>query len=322
MLPEDSIAGWNLTDEQPVPVRSGNGVPKTSRSVLIDGPAADIRAEKPSYATAPRSIQKDERNMSLSAAIGICISLTGIVFYFGVDSLRGFLTADLTSGTHVVTITEDGHFDPKTIQLSAGDTLTINNSNPDPQVLKSKDDHDLFPVQVLFDKPFEFTVPEGSDGTYTYFSETLPDDQTLTITVGGTADVVAATQTDEIPLPFTDETASSQSIAGEQSASTATATIDHAGETATISISGTQTASSAPAATKAEIPVNPFTVAAGNNSPSAQIAGSAQKLHSGAPLITSHTPRQVSSTGMEGWLAVIPALGLMFVAFKRSIRLS
>ncbi len=166
--------------------------------------------------------------MHLAAFTGIgLVLLLGAIFYLGTDSLRGSLTGGAGSSVNV-TITKEGAFSPNSVAIRPGDELVITNENPDPQVLKPKDTAELFSVQVLFDEPFSFVVPVAALGkTYTYFSETLPEDALLEISVVESIEQAAVSSDansseDLIPLPPilpTPESSESSSESSESSSS-------------------------------------------------------------------------------------------------------
>jgi hypothetical protein len=244
-----------------------------------------------------------------------------------------------------VSITAAGEFSPTEITLYPGDTLTITNENPNPQVIKGENGRDLFPVQVIFDKPYSFTVPETADGVYVYFSETLPEGKKLTINVlpavnTGAASSEASAAPSDIPLPFGDVPAaitesSASSVAfvasSEPPISSASSSAPaprveptvHSGESATISIGGeTQSSHSSAAAVSGTIPTNPYTVASGKDKEARgeTIASAAQKnLHSGAPLqIRQHKPKTVTDTGPAGTLLMLlPALFAVGMLYRK-----
>lgn len=197
MSPSNPLAGWNATDDDvSVPVRSSNAPA---------APAADLHAMDMTHGEADHIVLRhhaasvNPASMRLSAFLGVALVLGAIGFHFGFGNIFGDLSGGATPT--VVEITPEGVFSPNTITLSPGDTMMLENKNPDPQVIKSKDGRELFAVQVLFDTPFTFTVPSNAFGTYTYFSETLPDDKTLTITIAAGA-TSSSVDSADIPIPF------------------------------------------------------------------------------------------------------------------------
>lgn len=204
MFPDNSVTGWHATDdEQDVPVR--NSSPALT-NVSAKGPGDHIVLQH-------HSTLQNPAWMRLSAFFGVAlvIGILGVLFGFG------NIFGDLTGGSAAVTtieITTDEVFSPSTVTLRGGDMLTIVNKNPSPQVIKSKNERQLFPTQILFDTQFDFTVPENANGTYVYFSETLPDEQTLTINITpqDTSDqnqdtpIPFGNEGDEIPIPFGETT--------------------------------------------------------------------------------------------------------------------
>jgi plastocyanin len=335
MLPDAPLhSGWHETDdEQPVTVRQREAAPEQEASPQLSGPATDISPiptyEEPKHVyNAPRP-----RNMHLSALAGIAIVLLGGAFYFGIANLRGSLTDGTTTET-AVTITTDGQFSPTNITVHPGDSITIENLNTDPQVLKSKDGRDLFPVQVLFTTPFVFTVPSDASGMYTYVSETLPDDRELTITIdiapttgaGATSVEENAPSSvpygEEIPIPFGSgpliPASSMSSSASEPSAIPVVINQDE--DTATISLQEGASSSSS-GFTQNTLPSNPYTVGTQTTTQGIAVAAEqGEQLHSGAPLqqLKTHTPRKVSETGPAGMaLLVLPALFAVAMVYRR-----
>ncbi len=278
--------------------------------------------------------------MRLSAITGVGIVLLGAVFYAGIGNLRGSLTEGTTGAT--VTITEDGHFSPETIGVTVGSTLTIENKNRDPQVMKVKTGRELFSSQVIFDTPFVFTIPSDANGTYTYFSETLPDDRLLTITVsapieGGanpppqSEQAPAPADSAQIPLPFGDgpitpaENLPMPNPATPTPIASVTPTTpsiieEQADGSEIISIgSGEQPA---PANfDPSKIPTNPYVVGSDQHYENSA-ALEEKKLHHGAPLLEmrKHRPKVSASTGPDVWVALLlPALAGVYVFYRKII---
>ncbi len=293
--------------------------------------------------------------MRLSAIAGVAIVSVGAAFYFGVSSLKGQLAASGSPKESSVSITTDGQFSPANVSVRPGDTLKLLNANKDPQVLKVKTgSRELFPVQVLFDTPFTFTVPANAQGTYIYASETLPDDRTLTIQVTPTVESAAASSiassatnqaiagsasssvessvpTSEIPLPFAEAPVApvvTESSASSVSSSAASVDLQYSGDTAVISLpGGSSSSSSAPSLQTNNIPTNPYTVGTLGEYPLAnksiaETAKVTEQLHSGAPIkqLQKHVPKKVTSTGADSLLVFLPALLLLVVLFRRSLR--
>lgn len=323
MSPEQSIhAGWHDTGEEPVPVR----VTESSGKQTVARPISTPMTRQPlTHANIPAT-GVSPHAMQAAAILGIGIVLLLTALYFGIDSLRGSLTGE-TGNTTAVEITTDGHFSPASISVAAGSTLSIENKNKDPQVLKVKSGRPLFPVQVLFTTPYTFTVPTDAAGTYTYVSETLADTETLTIVVTASVESAAApagtaqnnVASDQIPLPFGDSTMSSAPAQQErvEPAISALAT-EHSSDTAMIDLATGQTDADV-SLSQNQLPTNPYTVAAAKSgkSQSATIAASAKaKLHSGAPL-SQYRPRAVTQTGPELWLLLFPAMFALCIVYRR-----
>ena len=333
--------GWNDVGEDPVPVRSA------------DTPIAKEQIQELRTSSGQQVVATVHQHaMNASAITGIAIVLIGTIFYFGVDSLLGSLTN--STGARV-TITSDGHFSPPTVTLTPGSVLTIENQNAEPQVLKSIGQSELFPVQVLFESQSQdITIPSDADGLYLYVSETLPDTESLSITVTTSIESAAvsslsssqssatisssSTSTsgtaafDEIPLPFFETTNSAVSsstssqapvVTGQMSSSAGIAVVSMQGanETVSISVGGAFSSSAQSSAPKqAALETNPYTVAAQQNGTLNQenaARHAAAKLHSGAPLQQYARPRTNTSTGPELWLALLPASLLTLGAYRK-----
>ncbi len=336
MLADDTVAGWHSVDDAPapVPVRVNTKAPTESETT----PVVKTTTVTTTVQNGDTAVRPDPRSMQLSAATGIVIVLAAMVSYFGIDTLKGVLVGENANVT-TVTITEDGHFSPATVSLAGGATLTIENKNKDPQVLKIQSGKELFPVQVLFEKPFSFAVPADAAGNFIYFSETLSDTETLSITVTPALEAqaqsssVATQQTqssvasNEIPLPFgsgplTPVTSSSSSVSSVTISLSPAINNNASGnssgesnETQEFSLGGTDSGASETFQPSA-IPNNPYTV--GSDTTIRQRVSvetyNGEQLHSGAPL-NQYRPVTVTKTGPDMWLlALMPALlGVVFV---------
>lgn len=300
---------WNSTDDV-VPVRS------SEETVIRD----DSFTQRPSMTMTTNPHPADSKGMMFSAVLGVLIAISAVALYLGIDVGSFSLMGDLTTPTDsvIITITEDGHFSPEIVEIRSGQSVTLENKNVDPQVVKSKTGEDLFPVQVLFDQPYTFTVPNDARGTYVYYSETLPEDRSVTFTVKTNDFPSAIEQASEpIPIPFTSDTNVAPLLpvtTQEVSVPEPTVITEHSGDTATISLGNvvqnqTQDIESQP------LPINPYTV---DKRPLTQDITNDTALHSGAPLMATVRPKVVSSTGPEGFLFLfVPALvGVMLVARK------
>ena len=337
MLPDGSISGWNSIDETPVPVRS-SAEPGTPVQVTTEGPAHDIAATERGHI----QIGQHEagvvhsRGMTLSAALGVFLALGGVGLYLGIGGVN--LQGDLTGGSNSIIITDAGAFNPSSVDLHPGDSVTITNQNPDPQVLKPKGGRDLFPVQVVFDQPYTFTVPENAAGEYVYYSETLPEDRTVTFRVTAapaqdsgvtsSAAVSSSSPSDSvsIPLPFGGGSVDiapadipTPPPAVPASAPVVIESTPHSGDTATISIGGTSSSAQSTQPSGGAIPTNPYTV--GSAPKESDIASSAAaNLHSGAPLLVDkiQTPRRTPDSGAGGFMLLfVPALLGVVVVSRR-----
>lgn len=305
-------SGWHATDdEMPVPVRS---------SAQAETEPTITTHEEPQQQSAPL---QSPRGMNYSAFFGVALVLALLGIYFG---LGGLLSGDISGGNDdtTVTITTDGYFSPQSVIIRPGASLKLVNENADPQVIKSSNGRDLFPVQVLFADPYTFRVPADAAGAYVYFSETLPDDRTVTINV-----VEAAASAAEIPLPFGDimplPVRTAPAVPGPVASTEKT---EHSSGTATISVDGA--APSNNNASKrfetASVPVNPYTVASGlvkqTRAESFAAMAEREKLHSGAPAQKSATislPNRMTDTGPAGMLALIlPGLAAVGYVYRRT----
>lgn len=275
-----SPSGWNSTDdhEHVVPVRDGSasaaGTPSSVHLTYDPGAPG-------------RTTSADGMRMQLAALAGVGMAVVlGTLFYFGADSLPG----DLTGGVRkTVTITADGRFDPPDITVYPDETLEIVNANPDPQVIQPQEGTpELFATQVIFDRPFGFTVPAGKIGEYSYDTKTLAADMILHISVRETpqaeteASALRQASDTEIPLPtegasdspapaaadvpaVTEPASSSSSSSSKRALGffEYTTAVPEGGSTI-IQVTGAEQAPSSaqPSVTNpsAAIPVNPFTV--------------------------------------------------------------
>ncbi len=207
------------------------------------------------------------RSMSAAAMLGIAIVLMGIGLYVGIGSIRGDVGNNQAAGPVTITITQQGTFDPTSVNVAAGQTVTITNANANPQVVKSTDpSRVLFPAKVIFSTPVTVTIPSSANGVYTYTSETLPTSQTLTFTVSTATPIPFGTTTStpgsassdtpipfgqtasnyEIPIPFgrpSSATSSAGSTVSSTSSSSSqtntTSSASSAGTTSSVTITGT-----------------------------------------------------------------------------------
>ena len=317
--------GWTSIDEEIVPVRTKQTPSQTSEDVGVHATPALSHAAS-----------ANPNGLWLSAITGVWIVLLLVVSYVGIDTLRGSITGE-NAGATTIAITADGHFSPATVTIAAGNTLTLENQNKNPQVIKPKGTSALFPEQVLFEqKSYSFTIPVHVAGTYVYSSDTLPDDQTVTITViaaietqGGAVSSIPVSDMTNFPIPFGD---SSQVVPAPSSSSAPIVSVTTPIPETTTQISDEPAVISlgeaAPSSTEATfgnnaIQANPYTVGTESEHTkiAEKIAGSAKKLHSGAPLALQqrYHARTNASTGSELWLALLPALALMGVAYRKMV---
>ncbi len=339
-MPSDQnpITGWHATDDEtPVPVRSSATSAPVTAPAPVQGPAHDIAESDRGHVRIEAHMQeRSSHSMTFSAVLGILIALGGVAMYLGIGnvSLRGDLTGGTTSVT--ISISDAGEFSPASVDVHPGDTVTIENRNIDPQVLKPKSGRELFPVQVVFDEPYTFTVAADAIGQYIYYSETLPADRTVTFNVtqasaasqssavSSSADS-APSDTISIPLPFgggsIDLPADQFPSSSSSSVPVADVSTTHSGDTATIDLGGGASSASSVDLGGSGIPTNPYTVA---NAP-VSIASSAAStaLHSGAPLLanTIRQPKRNTETGPAGMMLLfIPALlGVMVLSRKLNV---
>lgn len=319
----DIKSDWNTIDDvgETVPVSDG---------LQTSAPVQKAMENKESAAAKPHPV-----GMHLSAFTGIAIVVIAATMYVGVDSLRGSLTDTGGTGTTTITMTADNRFSPSAVSVTAGTTLILENKNANPQVLKAKAAPELFPTQVLFEKPVTFVIPAGTQGTFTYVSETMPKEELLTITVRPAMEAAALQNAegtaDLPPLPFggpLSEIVSSQATSarsGGESLVTVVPATGGSSESAeavpVISVGGSVSHSTAPAVLEksSDIPENPYTVANAKRSPN--IATTAEKLHSGAPLLDypEYRPRTNANTGSEVWFVLIAAFGALTVAYRMRV---
>ncbi len=361
-LPKMSIplvnAGWTNTDDDAPSVRvTAASAAKKDETIAMQtkSPASELPVVH-KYEKHNVSVQPNPQAMRLSAVAGIALVLIAMTMYLGIDTLRGSLTQSGSTVT-TVTITAGNTFSPPTIAVAAGTTITLENKNPNPEVIKSRDGRELFPTQLIFDKPYTFTIPADVSGTFTYISETMPEDQTLTIVVTPTIEagalsssIPSSTSTspadsvlnaDDFPLPFGGpvEPVSNPSAASPSDlsvtapvleaptpqASTNVSILDGSNTTEVISVGG-----SSPAEQKNDvsfggnaIPTNPYTVGSKNayRNAGSDIAASSKNLHGGAPLLEmqQYRPRVNTSTGPAAWGVFVSAVLLMCVAYKKKI---
>ena len=345
-------SGWtSIDDGSDVPVRSTAPSKSTAHdSIVIGSHATETRETKRAGGTQTIT-EINPHMMQLSAVTGIGLVLLGAAFYFGVLNLRGSVTDMGTTTGVTVTITEQNTFDPASITVPDGSTITFENKNQNPQVLKSENQNSsLFPVQVVFKDSVSVVLDQGKEGTYTYVSETMPKDQKLTIIVQPKELAMPTTETTpgqsatepenpslSIPLPFGDSAPAptmpepvNVSVAPvNDQASTPSPTFErspHGAESAVISLGQTNEPVAEPAFTDAPIAINPFTVEAGkkNKNASAVIAQANKKnsaLHSGAPLesLRAHKPYRTANTGPENlWILVILSTMGLGITYARS----
>ncbi len=339
-------SGWNSTDdapEQAVPVHS---VPSSATSAASMQPG-------PNYAVHGAGMS-DRGRRQLSAVSGIAtVIVLALLFSVGADALRG----DLGMGNEATTVTINdlGEFVPTTVTLSPGDKLIVQNNNANPQVLKASDSkQDVMGTQVLFDRPFEFTVPASAAGnTYEYFSETLPESSTLTLVIlANAASARAASSTSsassavagavDIPIPShlglvaVSSVSSSSSmrtavtLAMQSSRATTTVAPPTQNGTAVIDVGMVKTTTHAAAPDFSDnatnIPTNPFTVGNLRTALETGILTPGKKptkapvntaaLHSGAPLMAIKKPNMNAQTGPGVWIALVAALGLFSLAYR------
>lgn len=347
-----NTSGWTAIDDgSDVPVRSSSASKVKAGSVVIG--SEGVHTHKTTLNGKTEIVTEiNPHMMQLSAVTGIGLVLLGAAFYFGIVNLRGSVTTDTTTnpGAVTVTITEQNTFDPAHIDVEEGGSITFENKNQNPQVLKSENPEvSLFPVQVIFKDPISVSIDPGKAGSYTYVSETMPKDQKLTINVtpkstpvttpsAPTEQVSDATNPSlSIPLPFDSTTATppvtaqeSVTLHPQESTNSVTPTFVSASqgnETAVISLGQGVSQQEDVAFSNTPIAVNPYTVEEGKkNKNTNNIASDAKKkqsLHSGAPLesLRAHKPYRTASTGPENvWLLLFVAMMGLGVVYARSLQ--
>ena len=351
MSNQNPIAGWNSTDDTPVPVRSADGrAVRKAPAVAIGGPGKDIEAPL-SRLHSTQSV--DTKMMRLSALTGIGCVLVIAVLYFGVGSLKG----DVSQSDSTITITTQGTFQPTELSIAPGKELLFINENENPQVIKVKDGRDFIPVQVVFSDPVRVTVPADAAGEYILYSETLADTQQVVIMVGSIENSAAQTSSssvssvqssEEINIPIPSSLSSSQSsvnfvapvatassssamhrAAPSQAVATAVApeTMEHSTDTVVMSFGGSSSSvQSSVAFTDRGIEPNPYVV--GNvgalqqkNAILASKGGKTSTLHSGAPLIQTQRPIRTTDSGPAGTLLALFVIALgVFVGATKNMR--
>lgn len=258
--------------------------------------------------------------------LGIGIVLVGFGWYMGLgDMLLGELAGEKEA---IVRITAEGTFDPAEIAVRPGQSVKIMNEHDDPQVLKTGNGREIFPTMILYkDEEAMIEIPDDALGPYTYISETLPAEQSITFSVALPEAQNPVTETDgteePIPIPFGN---AENPIAAEPETPTNTdpvVTVHESGP-ATISLTGNTTSSAASTAspspaTKTTIPMNPYTVhATGADKQVAYnqaVASANEELHSGAPLqqYAQYRPPATSETGPEHVAIIVMLLsGALF----------
>ncbi len=281
-------------------------------------------AHAPASSSIPLSTQSpapsDRMRMGLSAMIGIVGVLFVLSFFFDITTLlQGSLTpSDRSSSVSshssdtVVTITKDGVFEPSTLAISAGKSLTFINKHPDPQVLKTLSGSSLFPAQVIFTDPVRVTLPSTATGSSSYYSETLPPTSLLQITIvdaapSRTIESLATSSLSSsspsipaIPIPFADDAPSRiqpEVVQGQlpSSPSVSAPTL--------LSVQSSPSPQAVVPMNNTALPRNTYTLATRSNRlKSTSLASTAKttpsRLHGGAPL----RPRVIASTGVETWL--------------------
>lgn len=333
---------WHSTDGDAVPIHAATlGSEPSPIHIEDDIPPTDRRHY--------RRIRPPSDHHALAAFTGIAVVLvlsTG--FYFGLNNLR----SSLLNTAVKVTITKSGTFDPATITLARGQSLTLINQHADPQVIKPKG-NDLFPPQVLFADPtqtYSFTVPDNAPfGTYVYFSETLPDAQTLSIVIAAADAATTSSESSSvadlgIPIPndlplqtqAVSSSTSPQSIITQPPSSNdippaAPTTHTTSGQAQLDVTIGAPSQASSAASTHAAadtspaaLPTNPYTVGNALGSHTLKTIGAVASagMHSGAPLITSQRPATTTSTGPGADIALSGLAALLFfvLMYKRSTR--
>ncbi len=241
--------------------------------------------------------------MTLAALTGIGIVLAAAgTFYVGTDFLRAELGQSATAS---VVITAEGTFEPSETTLRPGDALRITNENPNPQVLKARDENTGIEPQVLFEgENVTLDIPSGMpEGAYVLFSETLPPEQTLTIRIGTEAETDGMIPLDDILIPNLSDIAPETNPVASTDTPAPSAPPNGQSPVLTLHDAAPDAAPETTSFTNTAIPSNPYTV---GNELRHRAPPASDDLHGGAPLLPTR-PRAQPQTGMSLWLFLILA---------------
>ncbi len=335
-MSDDIHAHWHSTDDgakapeparivpsqeqpaaKPAQVQVTHALPQTAQKKTL--PAAHVRIDPP------------RASMKLAAltGIGIVLAASG-TFYFGTD----FLRAELAQSTvEEVVVTAEGTFEPNDVTLSPGDSLTITNKHADPQVIKTRIETAGIDPQVLFqNENVTIDVPDNMPaGDYEFFSETLPENESLVIHIVTSTeeepeaaednfldDIIddGALMTNDILIPDLSEVAAEeQANTQAPSSSVAAATNQNQLNSGGLELALHGSASDATQETftnTGNLPTNPYTVGNALQNPVPE-----KNLHGGAPLLNNR-PRSQPSTGMSEWLFITLASTIGLFAFWKA----
>lgn len=284
-----------------------------------------------------------------AAIAGILLTLSiGLALFYG----RTLFTLSSAPGSSVIHITRNG-FVPAQVQVAQGDSITWMNDTSSAQGLASDElcttSHACLSTGLIAPESSASLIlaDEFLPGTYHYYSISMEGVQG-TVTVSGSSRPrekslgAQAALENALPLDSSSSSAESASSAqessGESSSSAAAAETDPliltAGESSSSSsedgvvlTSGdessseegqefTSSASSLITDQSGRLPVNPFAVdGVQGQGPGTVGVGSTGGLHGGAPL-----PDFQPETGPGVWLAVLAALGAVFMIVHRGQR--
>lgn len=302
-------------------------------------PVAVRVRETSAQQTAPARVTVSRRP---AAVAGILVVMGVLASVYGTkDLFPGQLTIPLTGTADAaltIRITETG-FEPKTLSVRPGDTVTWVNNASIPHILTSQDietvDGPLDTSPIFPESSLAVTVAKGAKtGTFTYISQTSPHTGELVIDATAAASSVAST-------PVQNAAGSSAAPVPASSLAPPVAAVSSAPKAAASSKPkpASKPASSAPAkeairdipviptTAVGAIPRNPYAI----NKPTyvdpvqpASVASSSaatsKTTHAGAPQkpvasVTNHKPVSQPGSGPENWIvAIVSALSLCTLA--------
>ncbi len=235
-------------------------------------------------------------------------------------------TAQHSSIANEVRITNDS-FEPSTITVAPGDTITWNNNSDIPHILTSDTletiDGLMATSPIFTGSTLSITIKHNAKpGTYTYISQTSA--------LSGAIVVVEATHTPSSKTAMAVMTSSSSSSVSSEASSLSSAAVipssqSALGEQNAPSPFGAQVIGTQPPMGMGAVPRNPYTAGVVQQTPPTKTPSSvrstpssATSLHKGAPLdelpVTTHKPiRQPGSGPAES--GVLFVLSVMLVTF-------